>query len=69
LLLDREKRQLYLCRTDHRTLFFGLKELEGKERIVVDGLLMDPACKDYKVPPPKELATELLGWLDEQFKS
>jgi hypothetical protein len=68
LLLDRQKRQLYLCRTDHTTLFFGLTEPECKERIIVDGLLMDPASRDYKEPPPKEVAAELLGWLDSWLK-
>jgi len=28
LLLDREKRELYLCRTDHTTLLFALTEPE-----------------------------------------
>lgn len=71
LLLDREKRQAYLCRTNHTTLFFALKEPENKDyqRVYVDGLLMDTACENYKVPPPKELAAELLAWLDDQFDS
>jgi len=70
LLLDREKRQAYLCRTDHTMLFFALKEPEDEDRlrIYVDGLLMDPACENYKVPPRKELAAELLRWLDSQFE-
>ncbi len=70
LLLDREKRQLYLCRKDHTTLLFALTEPEDKQnqRVFVDGLLMNPACENYKVPPPKELAAELLAWLDDQLK-
>lgn len=70
LLLDREKRQPYVCRTDHTTLLFALTEPEDKDRyrIFVDGLLMGPGCENYKVPPRKELASELLGWLDEEFK-
>jgi len=68
LLLDREERRIYLCRTEHSILFFALVEPEGKERIFVDGLLMDPACRDYTVPPQKEPAAEFLGWLDEQVE-
>lgn len=75
LLLDRKQRQVYLCRTDHTTLFFALTEPENKDRhrIYVDGLLMDPGCEDYKAPPRKELAAELTafldGWLDASFES
>ena len=68
LLLDRKKRQLYVCRTDHTTLFFGLTEPEGKERIIVDGLLMDPASRDYREPPQQEVVAALLGWLDGRLK-
>lgn len=73
LLLDRERRQPYLCRTDYTTLLFALTEPEDKDhyRIYVDGLLMSPACENYKVPPRKELASELArfldGWLDGSF--
>lgn len=67
LLLDRKERHIYLCRTDHTLLFFALKEPENEDRrrIFVDGLLMSPGCENYKIPPRKELAAELLGWLDE----
>lgn len=70
LLLDREYRQLYLCRTDRSTLLFAFAEPEDKDqhRIFVDGLLMNPGCENYKVPPPKELAAKLLAWLDECLK-
>ncbi|HEV2221725.1 MAG TPA: hypothetical protein VGR84_01850 [Candidatus Acidoferrales bacterium] len=71
LLLDRKERRLYVCRTDHTLLFFALKEPEneGPCRMFVDGLLMSPGCKNYKVPVPREVAAELLGWLDNHLKS
>lgn len=70
LLLDRKERRVYLCRTEHTTIFFALKEPEneGRCRIFVDGLLMSPGCEDYKLPPPKKLAAELLAWLDRHLK-
>lgn len=70
LLLDRKERRLYVCRTDHTTIFFALKEPEneGGCRIFVDGLLMSPGCEHYKTPPREELTAELLAWLDHQFK-
>lgn len=47
LLLDREDRRLYVCRTDHTLLFFALTEPENEDRhrIFVDGLLMSPGCE------------------------
>jgi len=71
LLLDRKERRLYVCRTDHTLLFFALKEPENEDRrrIFVDGLLMSPGCENYKVPVPKEVAAEPLGWLDKLLKS
>jgi len=70
LLLDREKRQPYICRTDHTTLLFALTGPGDKDqpRIFVDGLLMNPACQNYKVPPPIGLASELMKWLDDQLR-
>lgn len=71
LLLDRKERRVYLCRTEHTTIFFALKEPEneGRCRIFVDGLLMSPGCENYKAPVRKEVAAELLGWLDKLLKS
>lgn len=68
LLLDRKERQLYVCRTDHTTLFFALTEPEGRERIIADGLLMDAASRDYREPPQQEVVAALLGWLDKHLK-
>jgi len=70
LLLDREKRQLYLCRKDHTIFWFALTEPEDEDqhRIFVDGLLMNAGCENYKVPPPKDVADELLAWLDDQLR-
>jgi hypothetical protein len=68
LLLDREKRQLYICRRGEAILFLSLVEPDDKEgsRIFIDNLRMSPGDEDYKMSPRKELAAALLGWLDEQ---
>ena len=71
LLLDRKDRRAYVCRADHTLLFFAFKEPDNEAarcRIFVDGLLMSPSCEDYKVPPPKKLAAELLAWLDKHLE-
>lgn len=72
LLLDREKRELYLCPTNKTVLLFALMEPEDADRhwVFIDGFFhpVNPATEDYKIPPRKELAAELTsfldGWLD-----
>jgi hypothetical protein len=66
LLLDRTTRQLYICRRDNAILFLSLTEPDEEEvcRIFVDHLRTSPGNENYKVPPPKEIVAELLGWLD-----
>jgi len=48
LLLDREQRELYLCRTDHTTLLFALTEPEDGRvtgaRSVVPTIAATPLC-------------------------
>lgn len=70
LLLDRKERRVYLCRIEHTLLFFALKEPENEDRrrMFLDGFLMSAGCEDYKLPPPKKLAAELLAWLDRHLK-
>ena len=71
MLLDWKERRLYVCRTDQALLFFALKEPENEDRrrIFLDGLLMSTGCENYKAPVRKEVAGELLGWLDKLLKS
>jgi hypothetical protein len=65
LLLDRETRQLYLCRRDQAILFFSLTESddENAPRVFIDGLRMSPGNEDYRVRAPIELAAQLLASL------
>ena len=72
LLLDREKRELYVCRTNRTVLLFALTEPEDADGhwAYRKGLFypVNPAAEDYKVRPREELAAELTsfldGWLD-----
>lgn len=72
LLLDREKRELYLCKRDRTILFLALKEPEDADRhwAYIDSRFypVNPDAEDYKTPPRKEVGAELLQWLDEKFK-
>lgn len=69
LLLDRETRQSYVCRRDQAIVFFSLTEPddENAPRVFIDGMRMSPGNEEYKVPPPIELAEQLLVDLDNQF--
>ena len=69
LLLDRQKRELYICRTDHTVLFFAITEPkdEDSHSLYIDGMLMSPGTENYNAPPRKQLRAELLNWLDSQF--
>ncbi|HEV2196165.1 MAG TPA: hypothetical protein VGR55_11320, partial [Candidatus Acidoferrum sp.] len=71
LLLDREKRELYLCPTGKITLLLALMEPEDADRhwVFIDGLFhpVNPAAENYKVPPRKELAGQLISFLDGWF--
>ncbi len=72
LLLDREKKELYLCPTHKMALLFALMEPEDADPhwAFIDGLFhpVNPATEDYKVRPREKLAAELTsfldGWLD-----
>jgi len=71
LLLDREKRELHLCKTDHTTLLFALTEPEDEDHhsVYIDDHLMNSESENYKVPPrEEELRAEVLEWLDHQFE-
>lgn len=68
LLLDRESRQVYICRRDQMILFFSLTEREDGNRIFIDGLRMSPGNQTYTVPPPEDLAEQLQAFLDAQFQ-
>ena len=36
----------------------------GRPHSFVDGLLLSPSRKDYRVAPPEEVADQLRTWLD-----
>jgi len=67
LLLNREKRQAYICRWDQLILLFALVEPEDDDHhtVFVDGLLMSPGSEDYKIPPRSETLERLREFLDE----
>ncbi|HKW35442.1 MAG TPA: hypothetical protein VJN92_20695 [Candidatus Acidoferrum sp.] len=71
LLLDRQERKLYLCRTNHTSLLFALTEPEGEDHhsVFIDGILMNPATENYKLRPDPELAVQRFDCLDVQLKS
>jgi hypothetical protein len=70
LLLDRETRQLYICQRDEMIVFFSLVEPDENDalRVFIDGLRMSPGDENYKVPPPPELATQLIPDLDDRLR-
>jgi hypothetical protein len=70
LVLDRQKRELYLCRTSHTSLLFALTgpEDEDDHSAYIDGLLVNASTENYKGPPREKLAAELLRWLDQHFE-
>ena len=67
LLLDRDKRQAYLCPRDQLMLLFVLVEPDQGDHhtIFVDGLLMSAGCEDYKIPPTPENLEKLREFLDD----
>ena len=67
LLLDRETRRLYICQRDQIILFFSLVEPADAPRVFIDGLRMSPGNENYKLPLHKDVASDLLGWLDNNF--
>lgn len=72
LLLDREKRELYLCKRDRTILLFALAEPEDADRhwAYIDSRFqpVNPNLEDDETPPREELAAELLQWLDKRPK-
>ena len=71
LLLDREKRQPYLCRRDQLSLFFPLTEPDDREdrhTVFLNGLLMSPGCENYKAPVSPTLVEQLRIWMDDQLE-
>jgi hypothetical protein len=70
LLLDREKRQAYVCPRDQLMLLFVLVEPDDGDHhtIFVDGPLMSPGSKEYKAPAAPETLQKLREFLDESLR-
>jgi hypothetical protein len=70
LLLDRAKRQPYICTRDQVTMFFPLTEPEDGDAHTefVDGLLISPRKRTSGALPPAAAAQLLRNFLADQFE-
>lgn len=68
LILDREKRQLYICRRDQMLLFFSLTEPDEGNRIFIDGVRMSPGNENYEDVPAPEAVAQLRTFLDNRLE-
>ena len=68
LLLDRDKRKTYISRWDQVFLLLVLVEPDDHQRVFIDGLLMSPGSKEYKVPARPETLQKLREFLDESLR-